>query len=63
VAAVRSIIIDQPTVRRDFDADQMEYHNIDFTDNAFFNVYIVDNYSKRLNVTATFIFDIVKICM
>ena len=62
VSAIKSIAIDQSTVRRDFDADEMEYFSIDFMNSVFFSVSVVDNNNSRLNVTGTFIFDIVEIC-
>jgi hypothetical protein len=58
VSAVKTVVIEKRTMKLDFPPPQMEYYDVDFTDNTFMEVRIVDNDNCKLKIGGLLVFDI-----
>ena len=58
VSAVKSVVIEKRTMKLDFPPPQMEYYDVDFTDNTCMEVRIVDNDNRKLKIGGLLVFDI-----
>ena len=60
IAAVKTFIIDGRDIRHNY-TQEMEFYNVDFTNNSTIRIKVVNDKGEEINVKGTFLFELHEI--